>query len=83
MIAVVNSLPVKEGAAGRILERFAESRGHVQRFPGFVSMEVMRSEGDGEVLVVTRWQRAGPPSTRGCAARSCVYRPHSRCLPLR
>jgi heme-degrading monooxygenase HmoA len=56
MIAVVNSLPVKEGAAGRIVERFAESRGHVQRFPGFVSMEVLRSEEDGEVLVVTRWQ---------------------------
>ncbi len=56
MIAVVNSLPVKEGAAGRIVERFAESRGHVQRFPGFVSMEVMRSEEDDEVLVVTRWQ---------------------------
>ena len=56
MIAVVNSLPVKEGAAGRIVERFAESRGHVQRFPGFVSMEVLRSEDDGEVLVVTRWQ---------------------------
>jgi heme-degrading monooxygenase HmoA len=56
MIAVVNSLPVKERAAGRIVERFAESRGHVQRFPGFVSMEVMRSEEDGEVLVVTRWQ---------------------------
>jgi heme-degrading monooxygenase HmoA len=56
MIAVVNSLPVKEGAAGRIVERFAESRGHVQRFPGFVSMEVLRSDDDGEVLVVTRWQ---------------------------
>ncbi len=56
MIAVVNSLPVKEGAASRIVERFAESRGHVQRFPGFVSMEVLRSEEDGEVLVVTRWQ---------------------------
>jgi heme-degrading monooxygenase HmoA len=56
MIAVVNSLPVKEGAAGRIVERYAESRGHVRRFPGFVSMEVMRSEEDGEVLVVTRWQ---------------------------
>jgi heme oxygenase (staphylobilin-producing) len=56
MIAVVNSLPVKEGAEGRIVERFAESRGHVQRFPGFVSMEVLRSDEDGEVLVVTRWQ---------------------------
>ena len=56
MIAVVNSLPVKEGAAGQIVERFAEGRGHVQGFPGFVSMEVMRSDGDDEVLVVTRWQ---------------------------
>ncbi len=56
MIAVVNSLPVKEGAAGRIVERFAESRGYVQGFPGFVSMEVMRSDADDEVLVVTRWQ---------------------------
>lgn len=56
MIAVVNSLPVEEGAADQIVERFAESRGHVQSFPGFVSMEVMRSEEDGEVLVVTRWQ---------------------------
>ena len=25
-------------------------------FPGFVSMEVLRSEGADEVLVVTRWQ---------------------------
>ena len=56
MIAVVHSLPLKEGTADRIVERFAESRGHVQRFPGFVSMEVTRSEGDDEVLVVTRWQ---------------------------
>jgi heme-degrading monooxygenase HmoA len=36
--------------------RFAESWGHLQRFPGFVSMEVLRSEEDGEVLVVMRWQ---------------------------
>ncbi len=56
IIAVVNSLPLKEGTADRILEGFAESRGHVQRFPGLVSMEVMRSEGDDEVLVVTRWR---------------------------
>ena len=56
MIAVVNSLPTKEGAAGRMVDRFAESRGHVQRFPGFVSMEVLRAEEDDEVLVVTRWQ---------------------------
>jgi heme-degrading monooxygenase HmoA len=56
MIAIVNSLPVKEGAADRIVERFAESRGHVQGFPGFVSMEVLKSEAEDEVLVVTRWQ---------------------------
>jgi len=55
MIAIVNSLPVKEGAADRIVERFAESRGHVQGFPGFVSMEVLKSDVGDEVLVVTRW----------------------------
>ena len=38
------------------MERFAESRGHVQGFPGFVSMEVLKSEAEDEVLVVTRWQ---------------------------
>lgn len=56
MIAIFNSLPVKEGAADRIVERFAESRGHVQGFPGFHSMEVLRSEGADEVLVITRWE---------------------------
>jgi heme-degrading monooxygenase HmoA len=56
MIAVINSLPVKEGAADQVVERFANSRGHVQGFPGFVSMAVMRSEEGDEVLVLTRWQ---------------------------
>jgi heme-degrading monooxygenase HmoA len=56
MIAIFNRLPVKEGAAGQVIERFAQSRGHVQGFPGFVSMEVLRSEGADEVLVITRWQ---------------------------
>ena len=54
MIAVINRLPVKEGAAGQVVERFANSRGSVQGFPGFVSMEVLRSEGADEVLVITR-----------------------------
>ncbi len=59
MIAVFNSLPVKEGVAAQVVERFANSRGHVQGFPGFVSMEVLSSEdteGEDEVLVITRWQ---------------------------
>ena len=56
MIAVINRLPVKEGAADEVVERFANSRGNVQGFPGFVSMEVLRSEGADEVLVVTRWR---------------------------
>ncbi len=56
MIAIFNHLPVKDGAADRIVERFAESRGHVQGFPGFVSMEVLKSDTEDEVLVVTRWQ---------------------------
>ena len=56
MIAIFNSLPVKEGAAGEIVDRFAESRGHVKGFPGFVSMEVLESDAGDEVLVVTRWR---------------------------
>jgi heme-degrading monooxygenase HmoA len=44
MIAVFNRLPVKKGAAGQIVERFANSRGHVRNFPVFVSMEVLSSE---------------------------------------
>ena len=59
MIAVFNRLPVKEGAADQVVERFANSRGHVQEFPGFISMEVLRSEGSegaDEVLVIPRWQ---------------------------
>jgi heme-degrading monooxygenase HmoA len=56
MIAVINRLPVKEGVANQVVERFANSRGHVQDFPGFVSMEVLSSEGADEVLVITRWQ---------------------------
>ena len=75
MIAIMNSLPVNEGAADAVVERFAGSRGHVQDFPGFVSMEVLKSAEEDEVLVVTRW-RDGPPSTRGLGARSPVHRPH-------
>lgn len=56
MIAITNSLPVKEGAADQIVERFAESRGNVRDFPGFVSMEVLKSEDASEVLVVTWWR---------------------------
>jgi heme oxygenase (staphylobilin-producing) len=56
MIAIFNRLPVKEGAAEQIVERFANSWGGVQGFPGFVSMEVLRSEGADEVLVITRWR---------------------------
>ena len=44
MIAVINRLPVKEGMADQIVERFANGRGFVQEFPGFVSMEVLRSD---------------------------------------
>jgi heme-degrading monooxygenase HmoA len=56
MIAVVNRLPVKEGMADHIVERFTNSRGNVQAFPGFVSMEVLSSEAGDEVLVITRWR---------------------------
>jgi heme-degrading monooxygenase HmoA len=55
MIAVINRLPVKEGMADQVVERFANSRGFVQESPGFVSLEVLRSEGGDEVMVITRW----------------------------
>ena len=56
MIAVINRLPVKEGMADKVIERFAGHRGFVQDFPGFVSMEVLRSEKTDEVMVITRWR---------------------------
>jgi heme-degrading monooxygenase HmoA len=56
MIAIINRLPVKEGAAEQVVERFGNSRGYVQNFPGFVSMEVLSSEVGDEVLVITRWR---------------------------
>jgi heme-degrading monooxygenase HmoA len=56
MIAVVNRLPVKEGMADQVVERFANGRGFVQDFPGFVSMEVLRSDSGDEVMVITRWR---------------------------
>jgi heme oxygenase (staphylobilin-producing) len=56
MIAVVNRLPVKEGMADQVVERFAGGRGFVQQFPGFVNLEVLRSEGADEVVVITRWR---------------------------
>lgn len=56
MIAVINTLPLREGAADEIVERFAKSMGHVGDFPGFVSMEVLRSEDTSEILVVTKWR---------------------------
>jgi heme-degrading monooxygenase HmoA len=56
MIAIVNSLPVKDGAVGQNVERFAESRGQVQGFPGFVSTEVLKCDTGDEGLAATRWQ---------------------------
>jgi heme-degrading monooxygenase HmoA len=78
MIAIFNSLPVEEGAADRIVERFAEGRGHAQGFPGFAFMEVLKSEGEDEVLVVTRWQDRDS-SDAWVGARSYVREPHLRC----
>ena len=56
MIAVISRLPVTEEMADEVVERFATGRGFVQEFPGFVSMEVLRSEGADEVMVITRWR---------------------------
>ena len=42
--------------ADQVVERFADGRGFVQHFPGFVNMEVLRAEETDEVVVITRWQ---------------------------
>ncbi len=79
MIAIFNRLPVKEGAAGQIVERFANSRGNVQGFPGIVSMEVLRPRERPKVRTRSWSSRAGgagKPSTPGSGARSSVHRPH-------
>ena len=56
LIAVINRLLVKEGMADQVVERFANGRGFVQDFLGFVSMEVLRYDGADEVLVITCWR---------------------------
>jgi heme-degrading monooxygenase HmoA len=56
MIAVVNRLPVREGMADEVVERFAGGRGFVQQFPGFINMEVLHSHAADEVVVITRWR---------------------------
>ena len=90
MTAIFNRLSVEEGAAGQVVERFASSRGYVQGFPGFVSMEILSSEGADKVLVVTRWQSkdAPPPSSTCCLLRRsaspsiALSRPCGKGLPL-
>jgi heme-degrading monooxygenase HmoA len=56
MMAIANSLPVKEGAADRIVDRIAGGRDNVRGFPVFVSTKVLESDDGDEVLVVTRWR---------------------------
>jgi heme-degrading monooxygenase HmoA len=64
-MAVINRLPVKVGAAGEVIERFANSRGNVQGFLGFVSMEVLSSKrgrgaGDHALARQRRLRLVGP-----------------------
>jgi hypothetical protein len=68
VIAIFNSLPVKEGAADEIVDRFAESRGHVQGFPGFVSMEVLKADAERTRCSSLRAGAIGNPSRRGFTA---------------
>ena len=74
VIAIINSLPVNEGAADAVVERFANGRGHVQDFPGFVSMEVLKSAEEDEVLVVTRWRDRAAFDARVGSEEFCTAR---------
>jgi hypothetical protein len=77
--AIFNSLPVKEGAADRVVERIRESRGNVQGFPGFVSMEILSAGAGDEMLGSSRGGGTARPSMRECTARSSVhYNKHER-----
>ena len=70
MIAIFNRLSVEKGATGQVVERFASSRGYVQRFSGLVSMEILSSEGVEKVMLVTRWQsKDASPSFTCCSRR--------------
>ena len=75
MIAIFSSLlqqpSVKEGTADRIVERCCESRGNVQGFAGFVSMEVSRAKVGDEVLVITRWRDREAVDAGGHNEESC------------
>ena len=89
MLAIYNRLSVGEGVAGQAVELFDSSRGYGQGFPGFVSMEILSSEGADKVLVVTRWQsKDAPPSSTCCSRRRSVSpsialsRPCGKGLPL-
>ena len=58
MIAAFNRRPVRDGAAGQIVESFANRRERAG-FPGLRldgSSEFRGAEGADEVLVITRWQ---------------------------
>ena len=62
MISIFNRLSVKEGAAGKIAKRFANSWGNVQWFPGLVSMEVLRSDYIPQLRIMEEYTgEDGPP----------------------
>ncbi len=70
---------MKPGAADEIVGRFAGSRGNVQGFPGFVSMEVLKAEDADEVLVITRWRDREAFDNRVRSEKSCT--PYARTVP--
>ena len=62
MITIFNRLSVKKRAAGQIAERFANSWGNVLGFPGFVSMEVLRSDYIPQLRIMEEYTgEDGPP----------------------
>ena len=67
-------LPSRRGA-DRVVERFRESRGTVQRFPRFDCMEVLRAEAGDEVLDITPgWDREAFESPEGAVGRKELVR---------
>ncbi len=60
MIVAINTIKIKSGHVGEIVERFKNPKG-VQHAPGFIRMELLTEAGEehDELKVCTTWENRG------------------------
>jgi heme-degrading monooxygenase HmoA len=56
MYVAINRLTVPAEYGSHLEEAFGRNAGGMKDVAGFVAFDLMRAEGGGEYLVVTRWQ---------------------------